>query len=370
MNPFVEKIKANVRAIAPYALEHVDAIVKLDMNESPIDTPPVIKNIVLDRLRKREWTRYPELVPETMLEKLSAFAGWPTEGLLVGNGSNEILKTILLAVADPHKRVCVVQPSFSVYRQLISVTGAEHRAVLLTPELEFDVSAICQEAAHADLTIVCVPNNPTGTQLGLPALREIGRAASGLVIVDEAYHEFSGQSAYELLKEFPNLILLRTFSKAMSMAGLRIGYMLTDPALTTEIAKAKLPYNMNFVSITAAEAALDHIDLLRSNVQKIVQLREFLAARMKEIEGVEVFPSGANFILFRTPMAAPDLFEALYSQSILVRDVSKAPLLKRCLRVTVGAPHENEQFLLALRKSLQERNYRRTRQGESTSDIL
>lgn len=352
MTAFLNKIRPNVRALVPYSLEHVDARVKLDMNENPLDTPEVIKAAVIEQLQHREWTRYPELVPHGLLTKLSRFVGWPEEGLLVGNGSNEILKTILMAVAGPGTRVTVVQPSFSVYQQLVMITGAEFRPVLLTPDLQFDIEAICREARESDLTIVCVPNNPTGTQLRPEAIREILRSTSGLVIVDEAYHEFSGVTSFDLLREFSNLILLRTFSKAMAMAGLRIGYLLADPRITVEVAKAKLPYNLNFVSIAAAEAGLDHVELLQANVQRVIALRATLTARLKGIAGVETFPSGANFVLFRTPMPGPAFFESLYAQSVLIRDVSRAPLLDRCLRVTVGNAEENEVFLTAVKKSL------------------
>lgn len=351
-NVFLNKIRPNVRALVPYSLQHVEARVKLDMNENPLDTPEVIKSAVIDQLQHREWTRYPELVPQKLLAKLSQFAGWPEKGLLVGNGSNEILKTILMAVAGPGTRVTVVQPSFSVYQQLVMITGADYHPVLLTPGLQFDVEGICREARGSDLTIVCVPNNPTGTQLSPEAVREILGSTSGLVIVDEAYYEFSGMTSFGLLREFSNLILLRTFSKAMAMAGLRIGYLLADPALTAEVAKAKLPYNLNFVSIAAAEAGLDHIELLQANVQRVIELRAALTARLKGIAGVKAFPSGANFVLFRTPLPGPALFESLFAQSVLIRDVSKAPLLDRCLRVTVGNTEENEAFLTAVKKSL------------------
>lgn len=354
----------------PYALKHVDAAVKLDMNENPLDTPQPIKDAVIEQLRGRRWTRYPELVPQLLLEKLSKFSAWPIEGLIVGNGSNEVLKTILLAVAGPGVCVLVAQPSFSVYQHLVKITGAEYREVLLTPDLRFDVKAICRETRDADLTIVCVPNNPTGTTLDPDAIRDILRSTSGLVIVDEAYHEFSGTTAFELLKDFPNLILLRTFSKAMAMAGLRIGYLIGDPAIVAELAKTKLPYNLNFVSIAAAEAGLDHIHLLRANVRRIINLRMALEAQLKELPGVETFPSGANFILFRTPLPAPVLFESLYAQSVLIRDVSKAPLLDRCLRVTVGTEEENAMFVAALEKSLRQGVAKHTTWGEPDPRVL
>jgi histidinol-phosphate aminotransferase len=369
-NSFLGKIKPNVRGLTPYALEHVDATVKLDMNENPLDTPQPIKDAVIEQLRGRRWTRYPELVPQLLLEKLSKFSAWPIEGLIVGNGSNEVLKTILLAVAGPGVCVLVAQPSFSVYHHLVEITGAEYREVLLTPDLLFDVKAMCRETKKADLTIVCVPNNPTGTTLDPEAIRDILRSTSGLVIVDEAYHEFSGTTAFELLKDFPNLILLRTFSKAMAMAGLRIGYLIGDPLIVAELAKTKLPYNLNFVSIAAAEAGLDHIHLLQDNVRRIINLRMALEARLKELPGVETFQSGANFILFRTPLPAPILFESLYAQSVLIRDVSKAPLLDRCLRVTVGTGEENALFVAALEKSLRQGVAKHTTWAEPDPRVL
>jgi len=219
----------------------------------------------------------------------------------------------------------------------------------LTPDLKFDVESICQEVKAADLIILCTPNNPTGTTLGDDAIREILSSTDGLVVVDEAYHEFSRHTAQTVLQPFKNLILLRTFSKAMAMAGLRIGYLMTDAALAREIAKAKLPYNLNFMSIVAAEVGLDHAELLKANVEKVIELREALMADLRTIEAVEPFPTGANFILFRTPKSGKEVFEALYRRSILVRDVSAAPLLERCLRVSVGTADENRKFVEALR---------------------
>ncbi len=352
INPFVNQIRSTVRAMAPYSLEHVDAQVKLDMNENPIDMPAEIKEKVIRLLRERQWTRYPELIPQRLLEKLSAVVGWPVGGLLVGNGSNEILMTVLVAIATPMTVVTVVQPSFSVYRTMVELSGAQYRQVLLTPEFQFDIGAIVKIAAQSDILIVCTPNNPTGSLLGLDAIRQILTASRGLVVVDEAYHEFSGQTALPLLREFQNLILLRTFSKAMAMGGLRVGYLMSDPALAPEIGKAKMPYNLNFVSLAAAEASLDHNSLLRENVQQVIRWREDLSHRLKTIPGVEVFPTGSNFILVRTNRPASEVYESLYARSILVRDVSRAPLLDRCLRITVGTAEENERLVTALRTVL------------------
>ncbi|MDD5544181.1 MAG: histidinol-phosphate transaminase [Acidobacteriia bacterium] len=353
MKSFVHKIKPHVQAIRPYELDYVDAAIQLDMNENPIDTPAAIKEAVVKQLQSRPWTRYPELHPHALYQKLSRFVGWPEEGLLIGNGSNEILKMVLTAAIGPDDRVVVVQPSFSVYRQMVQVTGAQFIPVMLTPDLKFDVDAVCRAAKDSDLTIVCTPNNPTGTTLQDEGIRKILAVARGLVIIDEAYHEFSHHTVKGLLPEFPNLIILRTFSKAMAMAGLRIGYLMSEAKLTGEIEKAKLPYNLNFMSIAAAEAGLDHADLLQANVECVIELRDRLISELQAIPGVEVFPTGSNFILFRTPQPGSEIFEALYRRSILIRDVSAQPLLDRCLRVSVGTAEENQTFSQALREVLE-----------------
>lgn len=352
MNPFVKKIKPQVRSLVPYTLKHFEARVKINQNENPFDTPEPVKESLLRTLQERPWSRYPDFVPESLLERLSAFVRWPKEGLMIGNGSNEILKTIFFAIAEPGKRVVAIQPSFAVYKQLATIAGAHYHEIPLTRELTFDVEAIACAAREADLTVLCVPNNPTGTPLPPGALDRILRSTSGLVAVDEAYYEFSGQTAVDRLSQFQNLIVLRTFSKAMALAGMRIGYMVTDPELAIEITKAKLPYNVNFASLAAAEAALIHMELLRANVERIIVLRQTLQEQLSRIDGVEAFPSAANFILFRTLLPAPELFDRLYAQSILVRDVSKHPLLDRCLRVSVGTEEENAMFLEALRRAL------------------
>jgi histidinol-phosphate aminotransferase len=179
------------------------------------------------------------------------------------------------------------------------------------------------------------------------------RDGDGLVVVDEAYHEFAGESVVPLLDAHPNLVVLRTFSKAMSLAGLRVGYLLAHPELVREIDKARLPYNINFFSQMAALAALEEPAELALNVERLVRLRDALFADLKRIRGVRAFPSRANFILVEIEEATPRaVFESLYAAGVLVRDVSGYPRLGRCLRVTVGTEAENEAFLDGLRRAL------------------
>jgi histidinol-phosphate aminotransferase len=218
--------------------------------------------------------------------------------------------------------------------------------------MSFDVDAIAENAASADVTVICSPNNPTGSVLDRAGLKRILENARGLVIVDEAYHEFSGESAKDLLDAHSNLIVLRTFSKAMSMAALRFGYLMADPALAREIYKAKLPYNVNVLTLAAAELVLEQRSVMDEPIARIVAERERVMGELKKRSGVECFDSRANFILFRTGRPAREVFDAMRAVGVLARDVSGYPMLERCLRVSIGLPQENDRFLHALDSAL------------------
>jgi histidinol-phosphate aminotransferase len=258
-----------------------------------------------------------------------------------------------MVTVEKGTRVVIPQPTFTLYKLLATILGGELKEVLLTETLEFDIARMLDAASSADVTVICSPNNPTGCLIGLSDLKEILRTAAGLVIVDEAYHEFSRQTVVPLLHEFKNLIVLRTFSKAMAMAGLRVGYLLAHPELVQEISKAKLPYNLNIFSMAAAEAAIEHFDQLKPQINLLIEERERLCGLMSWIPGIKAYPSQANFIAFETSMAPADVFSSLYAEGILVRDVSRYPMLGKFLRVSVGSPSENDQFLAALKKTLE-----------------
>ena len=352
MNDPLKKIKPAVRAISAYTLPPYRASIKINQNENPFDMPDEIKAEVARRLAARAWSRYPDFVPAKLLERLASFAGWKPEGALAGNGSNELIQAVLTVTVSQGTRVAIPQPTFTLYRQIVTVLGGEVIAVPLTDTFRFDVDAIRQAAKDADVVIICSPNNPTGCLIDEADVARIADDFDGILVIDEAYHEFSGRTVARLLDRLPNLIVLRTFSKAMAMAGLRVGYMLSSPEITREVHKATLPYNLNFHSATAAETACEMFDLLRPKIELIVSERERLAGLLSSISNVEVFQSAANFLLIRTPMQAQDLFEELHKQDILVRDVSKYPMLARCVRVSVGAPEENDRLVEALSNSV------------------
>ncbi|HEY2942288.1 MAG TPA: histidinol-phosphate transaminase [Vicinamibacteria bacterium] len=355
-------IKPSVRSIAAYTLAAREAAVKLNQNENPYDLPEAVKRRVLDHALARPWSRYPEFDPRELVGRLAEFAGWKPDGILAGNGSNELIEALLLVTVGPGTRVVIPEPTFTLYALLTKVLGGEAVRVALGPELEYQADELrrVRRELAAPVTVVCSPNNPTGGLLPAEEVSRLCDEGDGLVVVDEAYHEFSGQTVVPLLARHPNLVVLRTFSKAMGLAGLRVGYLLASPEIVREVNKARLPYNLNFFAQAAALAALDEWETLRANVEKIVAAREDLLYRLYRVPGVRPYPSKANFILVELPEADPrTVFESVYRRGVLVRDVTSYPRLQRCLRVSVGSEPENEAFLSALRHALEERRFGR-----------
>jgi histidinol-phosphate aminotransferase len=254
----------------------------------------------------------------------------------------------------PGRTVVVPQPTFTLYKLQSQVLQANIvTAPLKAADFSFDVDAIISATRTADAVVICSPNNPTGALLNHKDLAAILQSTPGIVLLDEAYHEFSGQTALALLPEYKNLVVLRTFSKAMSMAGLRFGYMLAHPEIAREVHKAKLPYNVNIFTLTAAELVIERGGVMKDAIDTLVQERQRLFAELAKRTEIQAFPSCANFILFRTDRPARQLFDALYAQGILIRDVSSYPMLDRTLRVSVGKPEENTRFLAALDRALE-----------------
>ncbi|HET7294281.1 MAG TPA: histidinol-phosphate transaminase [Vicinamibacteria bacterium] len=348
-------VKPAVRAAAAYTLAARRAPVKLNQNENPFDLPEPVKRRVVDAALARAWSRYPAFDPRELREALAAHGGWRPDGVLVGNGSNELIEALLLVTVAPGTRVALPEPTFTLYALLTRILGGEVVNVPLDEGFAYDTAALLRAAREkgAALLIACSPNNPTGTALPVEDVARLCAESDSLVVVDEAYHEFSGLSVAPLLHEHANLVVLRTFSKAMAMAGLRVGYLLAAPELVAEVDKARLPYNVNFFSQAAALAALDEREAMRATVRRLIGLRDDLHEALASIQGVRPVPSQANFILFELESADPRrVFEALYRDGVLVRDVTAYPRLERCLRVSVGSSEENARFLAALRAAV------------------
>ena len=358
MSKPLNAIKAKVQALRAYSLSSDRASIKLNQNENPWNLPPEIGSEILRRVNERPWSRYPDFHARALHERLAEFAGWKADGIIAGNGSNELIQALLMVTVGSGTRVLISEPTFALYRQITTVLGGEVIRVPLSSKLTYDGEALrrATESALPQVTIICSPNNPTGCVIDRTDLESLLEATRGLIVIDEAYHEFSGESVVPLLRQHPNLIVLRTFSKAMAMAGLRVGYLLTAPELAQEIAKAVLPYNLNVISQTAAQVA---VEMYESTLKPLVNLicaeRDRVYERLKEIKGLEPVPSRGNFMLVRSAMSPRLVFDELLRRDILIRDVSAYPMLGNYFRISVGTPEENDQLLASLREILRGR---------------
>jgi len=311
---------------------------------------------VLDRAASAPWQRYPEFVPTRLVERLAAHYGWVPDGVVVGNGSNELIQATLSVVLAQGDAVVVPSPTFSLYRLLTGVLGGRHVPVPLGPGFAFDVDRIVEAAVRERARVVVLnsPNNPTGSALPDGAVERILSETGALVLCDEAYQDFGGPTAIPLLRRTSRIVVLRTFSKAMGMAGLRFGLALAHPDVAGELAKGKLPYNVNLVTLAAADVALEHADLFASRTRQVIETRDRFLPRLARIPGLDVAPTSANFVLIRCrARPAAEVFRRLYDEhGILVRDVSGGAGLAECLRISIGTEEDMEAVLAALRQIL------------------
>ncbi|MCL5074677.1 MAG: histidinol-phosphate transaminase [Chloroflexi bacterium] len=347
----LDLVRPEVRGVRPYTLRHHTCQIKLNQNENSFDFPSKLKEEVWRRVQNRPWSRYPDFFVAEITQALARYAGMPAEGVLVGNGSNELLQLTFMTMVGRDDRVLIPVPTFPLYKLLGTVLGAQVIEIPLAGEgfaLPTDELMRMAEEYKPKMIVLCTPNNPTGSAYREEEIVRIIEGSRALVVLDEAYHEFAEQNLRHLLDRHGNVVILRTFSKAMSMAGLRVGYLLGNPALVVEMGKAKLPYSLNIFSQEAALVAIEHVHLLHERVKQICQLRNQLYDRLRAIDGVHPLPSSTNFILCRLAKPVKQVFADLAEAGILVRDVSAEPQLHDCLRISVGSQEENETLVAVL----------------------
>jgi histidinol-phosphate aminotransferase len=348
-------IKPAVRAQAGYTLVSPPARRKLNQNESPYDFPEELKREVLEQAAGG-WQRYPEFAPPDLLKALAEHYGWLADGVLVGNGSNELIQAVLAVTLSAGDVVVAPSPTFSLYRLLTTVLGGRYVPVQLGRGFVYDVERLVDEAIREQARVIVLnsPNNPTGSVLPEGAVERILDQTTALIVCDEAYQDFGGPTALGLLARSSRIVVLRTFSKALGLAGLRFGLALAHPAVAREIAKGKLPYNVNLVTLAAARTALRHAPLLGARTREVIATRDRFVERLRGLPGLTVFPTAANFVLIRShQLPAKELFRRLYeNHGILVRDVSASTELAECLRISIGTPEDMDAVLSALTEIL------------------
>jgi histidinol-phosphate aminotransferase len=353
---FLNRIKPGIRALEPYSVKGRAAPIKLNQNENPFDIPTVIKEKVLAQFAREQWNRYPETFPQDLTEAFARYHRYPAEGIIVSNGSNELMYTILMAIVTKGTPVLLPSPAFFLYEKAAKVLDATVVNIMMNDDLSYNAGRFIEAAAQHDpaLIVIVSPNSPTAQSMSYGDVERILSETRALVLVDEAYIEFSDKkSCFDLLEKYQNLIILRTLSKSFSLAGLRIGYLLAHPEIRNEILKPKIPFTVNRFSALTAMTLLDHLDIIHEHIDYIKLQRRLMETSLRTIPGLTLYQSDTNFFLFRTDRPASDLMDALLNKGILIRDVSSYPMLDRCLRVNIGTEEENEQFVDTLRRVLQ-----------------
>lgn len=347
-------VRPEVLDLAPDVGKRPAVPIHLDWNESRWPLPAGLEASLRESVSACDPRPYPDRGYPEVRERLAGLADWDPAGVAFGNGGDDMLQLIALAATGAGRSALYPSPGFSMYPWAVRLAGGAPRPVALGERLAYDLPEFGQRVREERPALVFVtsPHNPTGEPLPLDALRRLADAAPGFLLVDEAYHEFHSENARPLLGEFGNVILLRTFSKAMAMAGARLGYLLGAPEAIRAIRRAQPPFPVGVFTCRAALAALGERAALLDLAAAIAAERDALAARLGAVPGVEVWPSQANFLLFRTPLESRVLARRLLDRGIALRDFSRHPQLRRTLRVTVGTPDENRVFLDALADSL------------------
>ncbi|MFY9178012.1 MAG: histidinol-phosphate transaminase [Caldicoprobacterales bacterium] len=325
---------------------------KLDANESPWDIPERVKKALAKEIMSGgNFNRYPDSNCTLLRKYIGQYCNVFPEQVVVGSGSDEIIQILVTAFVNKGDYVICPTPSFGMYRIFTSISGGKSVEIPLAKNFQYDTENINSaiNKHKPKLVFLCSPNNPTGNVIEVNQVLEITKNFDGIVVVDEAYGEFTQGTMISLLDECPNLVVLKTFSKALGLAGLRIGYCICAPELAKQISKVKPPYNVNSFSQKAAIMTLENQDIVKERISEILRQREFLYQTLKQIPGIDVYPSEANFLLIRVPNGTMT-WKKLMDKGILVRNFSHNPHLENCLRVTVGDQMANQCFIDAMKE--------------------
>jgi len=349
-------IRPEIRALKAYHVPDAAGFIKLDAMENPYTWPEEVRQAWFEVLHDVTINRYPDPGARALKASLRAALRVPDgREIILGNGSDELIQIILMALAIPNAVVLAPTPTFVMYEMIATFVGMKFVGVPLTEDFALDLPAMRQAiVTHKPAVIfLAYPNNPTGNLFSREAVEEIIRSAPGLVVVDEAYHAFAGETFMNRLNEYDNLLVMRTLSK-QGLAGLRLGLLVGAACWLNEFDKVRLPYNIGSLTQASARFALSHLELMDAQAVQIRADRERLYEALQGRRGVQVWPSRTNFIMFRVESREADgVFESLRRDGILIKNLNPAGgPLAGCLRVTVGTPQENVAFLKALEKAL------------------
>lgn len=353
----VDKVRASapqLEGVVPYDPKYLPARAYLSANENPSDVDLEIRRQIESEIRKVNLNRYPDPLANELREMIADANGLERDWVLIGNGGDELLFNTALAWGGPGRTFLNLPPTFSVYANNARITGTE---TIDIPRLDDDgfsidearVLELARSGDAFDFTIIATPNNPTGLRARPEFMEELLDATDALVMADEAYFEFSRNTMRPYLDRNANLVILRTFSKAFSLAGVRIGYILAHPDVIREYIKVRQPYSVDAISQAVARVVFRNRSSFEPNIKQIISERERVSEALRTIPGIHVYPSDSNWVLFKME-GADRAWQYLYDKGTLIRDLSSAPMLEDCLRVTIGTEEQNDGFLAELKE--------------------
>jgi len=339
-------IRPNIRNLTAYrsARDDFSEGLLLDANENSFGS------VVRNRLNLH---RYPQPTQDRLRNKIAEFRGVEMEHIFLGVGSDEPIDLIMRLFCEPGRdTILITPPTYGMYRVSAQINNLIVKEVLLTSEFQLQPERILDTAdEHTRILFLCSPNNPTANDMKRSDILKLLERFKGIVVVDEAYIDFSRQeSMAALVRQYPNLIVLQTFSKSFGLAGIRLGAAIANPEIVEYLIRIKSPYNINKLTADTAYYAFDNLELFRFNIEKIREEREILREELTACpDAVKVYHSDANFLLFKI-RNAKDIYRKLADDGVIVRYRGNEPLCEDCLRITVGMPDENDRFLRSLKK--------------------
>ena len=349
MDLVCEKIKS----LKAYHVETVENGIKLHANENPYPPSPELLKKILARFEKLNLNRYPDPDCKTLKEAISTRIGVPTNQLVIGNGSDELIQNLMQVFCNEGDTIAFPDPTFAMYAITAKGMGLKVHTFPLNDNWDFKVTPLIEKlnASHARIVFISYPNNPTGNCFSRTEIQKLVENFEGIVVLDEAYYDFSGQSFLSQMKDHNNLVILRSLSK-IGLAGLRVGYGIFPSTLVNEINKVRLPYNSNSISQIGATELMNNFETVQKQINSIKEERTRLLDELAKIKSITAFPSDANFILFKASHDGESIYRNLIKNGVLVRNLGAHPRLKNCMRVTIGTKAENDQFLNRLTKAI------------------
>ncbi|MCX5849454.1 MAG: histidinol-phosphate transaminase [Deltaproteobacteria bacterium] len=347
----IDLVEKGIWKQSGYVAPEFMGAVKMDANENPFSIQEPLRKKLLEEMGRVAFNRYPAAGAPELRERFAKYYGVKKDMIMLGNGSDELIQILCLALKGKIKGVLVPVPTFSMYKIIAINTGNKVVEVPLDKKFDLDVDAILDriKSDFPALIFLSYPNSPTGNLFNRNRIEAVIKKTPGLVVIDEAYASFSGRTLLPLLKKYDNVIFLNTLSK-LGMASMRLGFLIGSRDIIAQLDKVRLPYNVNSLSQTAAGFFLDYQDEFSLQVDEIVARREELYLGLKGIAGIRPYPSKANFIFFSCSFDSNRIYNSLVAEGVIVKNLNMPPLMSNCMRVTVGSKDENEAFLKALKK--------------------